>query len=158
MDRPEHRLQIAVVKWCRNQVTERHVLLCFDRSKPHSARQHLWESQRGIIAGTPDAVLCLGSARAAIWLEFKAPGGKPSENQKELGARLRSIGHPWEIVASVDELRALLDGWGVKLAGTAQWAAQETDARLQGARPEPKAAKKPRKPRVRHSPGRLAAI
>jgi hypothetical protein len=126
---PEHRLQEAIVTWCRNYITEPKVLLGFDRSKAQSARQHLFENRRGIVAGTPDMALLL-HGRPGIFLELKSPVGTPNQNQRDLGERIGEVGHWWWIIKSVSELCEHLADMGVRLDGMARVSAQHMDAKL----------------------------
>jgi len=54
----------------------------------------------------------IGGRRIKAFLEVKAPGGKLSPAQAEIGEMLRRMGHTWEVVHSQDQAVIWLQAWG----------------------------------------------
>jgi hypothetical protein len=67
--------------------------------------------QDGMITGWPDLTV-VGPEGLVAFLEVKAPGGKPSPAQSEIGDMLTRMGHTWAEVRSQDEAVAVLQQWG----------------------------------------------
>ena len=67
--------------------------------------------QDGMITGWPDLTV-VGREGLVAFLEVKAPGGKLSEAQREIGAALCRMGHTWQVVRSQDEAVYWLQQWG----------------------------------------------
>ena len=65
---------------------------------------------RGMIAGVPDMVFHWQGGIA--YVELKVPGGRPSEAQVRLQARLRAIGVPVAVCTSLDQVLAFLRDCG----------------------------------------------
>ena len=148
MAQPEHALQSQCVKFCRECILTEHVFLAFDRSKKQSALQHIREKARGIRAGTPDILILVPGL--AIWAELKAGKNTASDLQEEVGAAIVNVGHRWEVVRSVEELRRYLNACGVALYPRADLRALDLDLVLKGAAMKAKGPKSyvPQKPRA----------
>ena len=67
--------------------------------------------QDGMITGWPDLTV-VGREGLVAFLEVKAPGGKLSDAQAEIGIMLGRMGHTWGIAFSQDEAVELLQHWG----------------------------------------------
>jgi len=67
--------------------------------------------QDGMITGWPDLTV-VGPEGLVGFLEVKAPGGKLSPAQAEIGMMLMRMGQIWAEVRSQDEAVAVLQQWG----------------------------------------------
>ncbi|CAB4155746.1 VRR-NUC domain containing protein [uncultured Caudovirales phage] len=67
--------------------------------------------QDGMITGWPDLTV-VGPEGLVAFLEVKAPGGKLSPAQAEIGMMLMRMGQVWAEVRSQDEAVATLQQWG----------------------------------------------
>lgn len=63
----------------------------------------------GMLRGFPDLlVIYCGS----VWcIEVKAPKGRISDAQQQVGADIEAMGGRWGIARSVDDARALVEAW-----------------------------------------------
>ena len=142
---PEHALQVAVVKWCREAITVPYLLNSIDRRAATGQFSHAREKARGCVAGWPD-VLLLVQGFPAICIELKAPGKKPDERQLDVMARLRDVGAYASWAECVEGVAVLLLGWGVPLSVAARQMAAYHDRRLAMTHPpKPRAKAMPRK-------------
>jgi hypothetical protein len=82
---------------------------------PNAAKRSVIGGRRikadGMITGWPDLTV-VGPEGLVAFLEVKAPGGKPSPAQAEIGKMLRYMGHTWEVVHSQDQAVIWLQAWG----------------------------------------------
>ncbi|MFN8992984.1 MAG: VRR-NUC domain-containing protein [Pseudomonadota bacterium] len=82
---------------------------------PNAAKRSVIGGRRikadGMITGWPDLTI-VGREGLVAFLEVKAPGGKLSPAQSEIGEMLRRMGHTWAVVRSQDEAVATLQAWG----------------------------------------------
>lgn len=132
MAQPEHALQVKLSQWTRENVPQPYFFTAIDRSRKQSAMQHVREKARGLVAGTPDCVLILPRL-PAMWVELKAPGGRPSEAQALVGAAIQTAGHKWGWCNSVVGYAEMLKRWGVPLSPIAILNAVHKDAILTSA-------------------------
>lgn len=68
----------------------------------------------GVKAGVPDLVFILPAQGRAAFIELKAEGGRLSAVQVEWRDRLLGLGALWETACTVEGVRSVLDGWGVR--------------------------------------------
>lgn len=82
-------------------------------NKPRSAVQGGQEKALGAIKGWPDiAVYGPGPDGPSAWFaEVKAPGGKVSDEQREVHDRLLDAGFSIHIVRSVEDMRKAVSDW-----------------------------------------------
>lgn len=66
----------------------------------------------GLLPGSPDLVFALGGGLAA-WLEMKKEGGRLSNDQEGMRAKLLRQGHRWAMASSYDEALEELYRMGV---------------------------------------------
>ena len=118
----EHLLQKHIRLWVREAVAEDHEFFAFDRSKANSQWSHEFERQRGIRRSTPDTLLVL--QLLTCWCEVKRTGQKPTDEQRDMGAKLEALGEVWFWVTSVQEYYAALVGHRVRLHPNAAFLAQ----------------------------------
>ena len=82
---------------------------------PNAARRSVNAGRRikadGMITGWPDLIV-VGPEGLVAFLEVKAPGGKLSPAQAEIGDMLNRMGHTWAVVLSQDDAVTALKEWG----------------------------------------------
>lgn len=108
-------LQRHVKLFVRGAVTAPHEFFAFDRAKAAGKFSHMQEAGRGVRKGTPDTLL-LVLDYPPLWVELKAPGGKPDAAQLEVGQALRAVGCRWEWCTTVLSYCAILAEMGVPMA------------------------------------------
>lgn len=141
----EHRLQVAVNKWCREAIAVPYLLNSIDRRAATGAFSHAREKARGCVAGWPD-IMVLVSGLPAMCVELKAPGKKPEDHQTAVIARIRETGHRAAWCNCVMGFAKLLSDWGVPLSKTALLMADYHDQTLAKVNP-PKPRSRASKPR-----------
>lgn len=72
----------------------------------------------GVLTGHPDLIVYLPGGRIALW-ELKAPKGRISTAQHLVHARLSELGHPVELIRTLEDAMAALVRAGVPVAGRA---------------------------------------
>jgi hypothetical protein len=149
----EHPTQVKVKQWVRECIPAPKTFLAFDRTKKHSARQHINEAARGLRKGTPDTCLMV-KPLPAMWVELKRKGEKPDEDQKNVGADIVASGHLWGWVDTVVGYARLIQSWGVPVSAYALLRAEHHDLVLAGEaitasinRPPKKRTSRPRAPK-----------
>ena len=82
---------------------------------PNAAKRSVINGRRvkqdGMITGWPDLTV-VGPEGLVAFLEVKAPGGKLSPAQGEIGMMLMRMGQVWAEVRSQDEAVQTLQEWG----------------------------------------------
>ena len=82
---------------------------------PNAAKRSVISGRRikadGMITGWPDLTV-VGPEGLVAFLEVKAPGGKLSPAQAEIGDMLNRMGHTWAVVYSHSDAAAALQSWG----------------------------------------------
>jgi len=144
-------LQRHVKLFVRDAVTAPHEFFAFDRAKAAGRFSHMREAGRGVRKGTPDTLL-LVLGYPPVWVELKAPGGKPDAAQLAVGEALRAVGCRWEWCTTVLSYCAILAEMGVPMARNATVQAMQHDGAVASliAQAElkrgdaPKAARKPK--------------
>ena len=66
----------------------------------------------GMAKGWPDIEVL--TADGPLFLEVKAPGREPSEDQSAIHAKMRRLGYRVAVVRGIEDVRAALAEWGVK--------------------------------------------
>jgi hypothetical protein len=105
---PEAAIQRAIIARLRMSG-----IVC--HHSPNAAKRSVIGGRRikadGMITGWPDLTV-VGREGLVAFLEVKAPGGKLSPAQGEIGMMLIHMGHTWAEVRSQDEAVAALKKWG----------------------------------------------
>ena len=65
----------------------------------------------GVRSGWPDLEVFIGGS--AMFIELKTPKGRLSDNQKEVGETLRSLGFGVYVCRSIDDVKNALDSEGL---------------------------------------------
>jgi len=132
MIKPEAALQVKINQWSRECVAVPHFFTGIDRSKRSGQFTHVREKARGLVAGTPDTVL-LVHGLPSIWVELKAPGNHPTDQQYEVGSAIKHSGHVWDWCDTVEGYATILARRGVRLTTDAHSKAMHADALLAAA-------------------------
>jgi hypothetical protein len=120
-ERLEHDVQGEVVSWLRIALDPRVAWSAVDKGVKLSgdvverAKAAAALRRRGVENGLADLRFVLVGGRSAE-IELKRPvGSRVSEDQKEWRRRVEGAGGLYAMARSVDEVRAILIGWGVEL-------------------------------------------
>lgn len=154
----EHIFQRYLKSWVRDCVAVEHLFMSFDSAGKATENQRARAAARGVLAGTPDTVLHVRGV-VPLYAELKSAGGKSSQAQQHMSARLIALGCGYACVMSVDEYRLWLAHIGVPLVTNAEYQAMQADAKIEAAIAKA-AAKKPArttKPAPRYTVGKRVA-
>lgn len=90
------------------------------RSSDPEARARFGAMRRaaGVLSGHPDLVVYVPGGRVLLW-ELKAPKGTVSVAQHLVHARLAELGHPVQVIRTLEEALAALVRAGVPVPGRA---------------------------------------
>lgn len=90
------------------------------RSKDPEARARFGAARRaaGVLSGFPDLTVWLPNGRVILW-ELKSDKGRLSTAQHLVQARLSELGHPVQVIRSLEEALAALAQAGVAMPGRA---------------------------------------
>lgn len=154
--------QERAVTFAREAITCPHTIMAFDRSQARGEWSHRFEAKRGVRAGTPDTLtIARDDARLFhIWVEWKAPGSKPNENQTDGLALLESLGDVTDWCTTIEEFFFVLRDAGVPMLPGAHIMALRYDGMVDGriakaAAKTPTAKKsRPRRPEPRYTAGK----
>ena len=105
---PEAAIQRAIIARLRMSG-----IVC--HHSPNAAKRSVIGGRRvkqdGMITGWPDLTV-VGREGLVAFLEVKAPGGKLSPAQSEIGEMLARMGHTWAVVRSQEQAVTWLQAWG----------------------------------------------
>lgn len=111
----EDDIQRAIVKYLRHVLPPGFIVQS-TANKPRSAVAGAREKSMGAVAGWPDLAV-YGQAEdekpTAWFIEVKAPAGRLSDVQHEVHDRLKLAGFKIAIARSVDDVRDLVQAWGL---------------------------------------------
>lgn len=111
----EDDIQCAIVKYLRH-VLPAGFIVQSTANKPRSAAAGAREKSMGAVAGWPDLAV-YGQAEdenpTAWFIEVKAPAGRLSDVQHEVHDRLKLAGFRVAVARSVDDVRDLVQAWGL---------------------------------------------
>lgn len=117
MKRPEQSLQIQCAK-ILDRILLPHVLWTAIGHGGGGALRGAILKGMGVKPGVPDAVIFWKDGpegAQVLWLEFKAPKGTWSVEQKRWSVNALNCGHYYAIIKSVDELIAALQQYAVPI-------------------------------------------
>ena len=128
----EHIFQRYLKTWVRDCVAVEHLFMSFDSAGKATENQRARAAARGVLAGTPDTVLHV-KGFPPIYAELKAPGGKISEAQYQIGEKLNALGCHCALVMSIEHYRLRIAHIGVPLVTNAEYQAMQADAKIEAA-------------------------
>jgi len=110
--RTEEILQTEVVAWL-NGLEATDFIFTHPANERKSKIETLRAMRLGQRSGTPDLVFWLSGGKT-LQIEMKVPGTYQNENQRKFEFDLKSLGHPYAVCRSIEEVRkALLDAGAI---------------------------------------------
>lgn len=116
----ESQLQESCVAWFRATYPKLARLLVYVNNNSVSAKAGARNRRLGVVAGIPDLILfCPNLDSCALFIEMKAPKGRPAPAQLTLHAQLETQGYRVEIVKTLASFKDLIREYlsGVTLEG-----------------------------------------
>jgi hypothetical protein len=111
MNRREQQIHIAIVDWIK-LVSPSTVLWHTPNGGLRTKREAALLKAMGTLAGVPDLIIMAEPPGPCMaFLEVKAPGEKLSVDQLLFRHRVEAKGALYEIVHSIDEVRAAFRAW-----------------------------------------------
>lgn len=113
---PEHKIQVAIIKWLRAVMPKCMIQHCRnEHGKAGKAGMLAAQRQKaaGVMSGFPD-LICLPYANVGpFFLEVKTKTGRVSVAQEQVHNMLRERGYKIAVVRSVDDVRDFLKAEGI---------------------------------------------
>lgn len=110
--RPEHVLQVRLVKWLAENAYPESVWFAVGNGELRHVRVALRLKAEGVRPGVPDLCFLLPKGKTG-WLELKAKGGVLSNAQKGFAAKAKNLGHRWDVAKTLNEAAETLTYWGI---------------------------------------------
>jgi hypothetical protein len=110
--RPEHTLQVKLVKWLAENAYPESVWFAVGNGELRHIRVALRLKAEGVLPGVPDLCFLLPKGQTG-WLELKARRGSLTNAQKGFAAKAKRLGHLWTSVKQLNDAAAVLKYWGV---------------------------------------------
>ena len=111
-NRPEERLQRAVVQWLNLTGVDALWFAVPNQKGGRSTVEQMVLVTLGLKAGVADLCFVLRDGRAAF-IELKSEGGALNQDQLAFEADCSARGIPYAVCRSIPEVQGTLDGWGV---------------------------------------------
>lgn len=128
-------LQRGVKRFVHRAVECKHLFASHDRVDPRSKYQHMFEKERGAVAGFPDTTLWFWepSRGACVFpCELKWGKGVLSDDQSRIGKLMASLGFHWSVAYSVVEYGEAALNAGVPLLENWRYTAAHEDELVLG--------------------------
>lgn len=100
----EYGIQSEAVQWFRGTYPE---YLIFSVPTEATWRNKYYFEGLGSMAGVSDTIVLMPNT--PIFVEFKAPKGRQSAEQKEFQIKIEKLGYRYFIVRSVEEFKELIN-------------------------------------------------
>ena len=110
--RPENDIQRSIVKYI-NAVLPHGIVMAIPNASRRTANGRPMNAAPGLLPGAPDLIVALPKGRV-LWLEVKAPKGRPSSHQITVHGRLNSLGHICAVVRSIEDVQRAFDHIGIQ--------------------------------------------
>lgn len=107
----ECKIQTAIVDYIRAVAPQ--CLVFHIPNYSRSAQEGDRLKRAGMVPGIPDLQILLPGG-SAFFLEVKTDKGKPNKAQRELYMRFLTMGQPYAVVRSIDDVRAALSHWKIE--------------------------------------------
>ena len=102
----EAQLQQTCVQWWRShRILKPHQLVMIPNEGQRSAAMHAKMLSMGLVPGAPD-MFCVRPDGKIAYFEFKAPKGKPSEDQLNFAGWCKDLKLPYYLIRSFAEFEA----------------------------------------------------
>lgn len=108
----ESRIQSAIVSFIRT-VVPGSLVIAIPNGARRTAGGYASNAVAGLLPGAPDLVVALPEGKV-LWLEVKAPKGRPSDNQVLVHEKLGEIGHAVYIVRSISDVCDVMEKLNIK--------------------------------------------
>ena len=112
----EHALQISTAQFLRRALPTTAVMFHVPNGEYRDKRTAAKLKAYGVLPGVPD-ILVIYDGRL-IGLELKAPKGRVSKEQTEVGEAFVANGMVWTVARSLEAVETFLRGEGVPLKAT----------------------------------------
>lgn len=110
--RPENDIQRAIVKYI-GAVLPHGLVMAIPNASRRTVNGRPMNAAPGLLPGAPDLVVALPKGQV-LWLEVKAPKGRPSSNQITVHGRLNSLNHTCAVVRSIDDVQQVFNHLGIE--------------------------------------------
>lgn len=111
---PIHRSILAYLRLVFPRAVIHHSANEIGLSGDKIMRQIAAAKRNGMVKGFPDLIVL--SSQGVMLFEVKAEGNYADKDQRELHERLRELGYRVGIVRSIEDVRELIDRWGIQTA------------------------------------------
>lgn len=151
--------QEKAVKFAAAAIMCAHTVMAFDRSMARGDWSHRFEAKRGVRAGTPDMLIIAlaGQAHHHIWIEWKAEGNKPNDNQNDGLALLHKLGDVAKWCVRIEEFCRILTNCGLPMAPNAALMAMQYDGMVDSRIAKAEAQRDGAAPVVKRAPRKTTA-
>ena len=112
---PESTIHLDILRYLRTVLPRaviHHSPNEFGMAGDGIARQMAKARHMGTVKGWPDLEVLLNGG--VMFFEVKAPGGRLTQEQRQVGDELLEAGFYWAVVRSIDDVREMLASWGVR--------------------------------------------
>jgi len=110
--RPENDIQRAIVKYIQ-AVLPHGLVMAIPNASRRTVGGRPMNAAPGLLPGAPDLIVALPKGKV-LWLEVKAPKGRPSSNQITVHGKLNSLHHTCAVVRSIDDVQQAFDYLGIE--------------------------------------------
>ena len=125
---PEHMLQKACAKFLNHALPPDVWFTAIDHAT-RSAVEGQEKKARGVKPGLPDFMFKFGGR--TVWIELKTEKGRVQDTQESVRDVLERNGDEWHVARSIDDVEAILRGYGLALKATAGGVTEKLQARLE---------------------------
>jgi hypothetical protein len=138
--RLEHELQRAVYRYLKLAVPQPCVIWSVDHAGKATLVQRAMLKARGCVAGIHDVFVLWGGH--LITIELKAPGGRPTEGQRDFADAVIAAGASSFLAESIDDVESALRQCGVPVLASAQGRGDKLSTWQAKPKAKPRPAKK----------------
>jgi len=110
--RPENDIQRAIVKYIQ-AVLPHGLVMAIPNASRRTINGRPMNAAPGLLPGAPDLIVALPKGKV-LWLEVKAPKGRPSSNQITVHGKLNSLHHTCAVVRSIEDVQQTFDYLGIE--------------------------------------------
>lgn len=112
MSGPEHKVQVAIIKYLRIVMPQAMIQHCRNESGKAKGRGGMASGMiakaAGVMPGFPDLIVLPSATVGPFFLEVKAAKGRVQENQMIVHDMLRHRGYKVAVVKSIEDVRDFL--------------------------------------------------
>lgn len=113
MKRPEQKIQMGVIKWCRKNLSP---CVIYWATNNNSASRSAGGRNKamGVLPGVPDLIFSYEDK--IYFLELKSIGGKLTKAQKQFLATMKERGHATAVAIGCYSAISIIKSWGFPYA------------------------------------------